>query len=143
MPAHEPPMLEDEPSGAPAPDAPSEPPAVEAAPRFDVYAPRTPEEIERAAVVRELVELKNRLPPLDPARLTTDWNWFDREYVKRADGALAAHAGRFVAVFREQVIGSSDDALRLRVGACKSTDPPVHPEQLVVCYVDPWDTLEG
>jgi hypothetical protein len=136
MSAHEPPLLEDEPSAS-APDAPSESPA---APRF---APRTPEELARAAIVRELRELAKLSPPFDRALQSADWKWFFGELSKGAAGALGPYAGRFVAVAREQVVCSGDSYLQLCLGAWKCADPRVHPEQFIVEYVDPWDNIEG
>jgi hypothetical protein len=137
MPAHEPPILEDEGSAAPAPDAPSETPAP-VAPRF---APRTPEELAGAAIVRELRELEKQSPPFDSAQQNADWKWFYQEYLKREAGAFGPHAGRYVAFCREQVIAAGDDMLELRLAAWKLADPPVHPEQFVIFYIDPWEGI--
>lgn len=139
MPAHEPPLVEHEPSAAPTPDARCEPSAP-VAPRF---APRTPEELARAAIVRELRELAKQSPPFDRAQHNADWKWFFGELSKGAAGALGPYAGRFVAVVRAQVIGSGDNFLQLGLDAWKGTVPPVHPEQFIVEYVDPWDNIEG
>jgi hypothetical protein len=141
MPAHEPPLLEDE--GSAAPDAQSEPAVAAPAVPFDMYAPRTPEEIARAAVVRELTVLKKQLPPPDGAQLNADWKWFAREYMKREAGAFGPHAGRYVAFCREQILATGDDALQLRLDATKRANPPVHPEQFIIFYIDPWETIEG
>lgn len=136
MPAHEPPMLEDE-TGAPASDVPSETPAP-VAPRF---APRTPEELAGATIVRELRELEKQSPPVDRAQLSADWQWFFSEFSKGAVGALGPYAGQFVAVLRAQVIANGDDPLQLRLDTRKGATVPVHPEQFVVFYVDPWETI--
>jgi hypothetical protein len=137
MPAHEPPTLEDEGTAAPTTDAPTEPPAV-AAPRF---APRTPEELARAAIVRELRELEKQSPPFDSAQQNADWQWLFSEYAKRAGGALGPYAGQFVAVLRARVIGSGDSCLQLQLDVWKLVDPPVHPEQFVIFYIDPWEGI--
>lgn len=135
MPAHEPPMLEDEGTAATTTDATTEP-AAPTAPRF---APRTPEELARAAIVCELHELAKRSPPFDPAQHNADWKWFYREYLKRETGAFGPHAGRYVAFCREHVVASGDNALQLELDAWKLADPPVHPEQFVIFYIDPWE----
>ena len=92
--------------------------------------------------VRELAELKAMLPPPDRSELFADWAWFDKELGKGPSGALLNYAGRYVAVYQKQVIDSGSNPLCLRAKAARGKTSPIHPEQIVISFVEPWDFTE-
>ncbi|MBX9581447.1 MAG: hypothetical protein K2X87_14190 [Gemmataceae bacterium] len=99
---------------------------------------------EQARIVAELNELEARSPAFDRGEVNADWAWMWREQSRGPGGELGPYGGKHVAIYRGRVIGSDEaSSLRLQLRASQTLRPPVHPNRLVVVYVEPWDHAEG
>lgn len=83
------------------------------------------------AVVAEMMEMEARLPAPDPDAIRADCRWLDARW---GTEELAPYRGEHVAVLDGAVVGHSADPLALQRDVARARN--VHPQRLVVAYVD-------
>jgi len=68
------------------------------------------------------------------ADILSDWKWI---YEEIDAGRLREYRGKHFAVVNHQVLGSDTDQLRLRERI--AAEYHIHPERVVIYYIDNWD----
>jgi hypothetical protein len=68
------------------------------------------------------------------AEILSDWKWIDEE---TNAGRLSEYRGKHFAVVNRRVLGSDTDPLRLRERI--AAEYHIHPERVVIDYMDDWD----
>jgi 3-hydroxyacyl-[acyl-carrier-protein] dehydratase len=80
----------------------------------------------------ELAELEKQFPLPDTEAIHADCRWLESRW---GSELLAPYRGKHIAVYNGSVIGHSDNALKLELELSRSLR--VHPQRLVISYIDP------